>query len=238
MKQIIAIFTMLLLSVAVGVGVAGAAELQTAPTVLFFAAGFTLAGLNPVQNALGSLLTDLQKSSRNNMGGLRVILYFGKYDDVETWPTSADQESATGAMDSLAVLTGDVVMKTGKRMFELYATLGEIELKNTLVGPIDGQCFKQELSIKHPGLAAKLIGFQAATNNENLFFILERHNGTKYMMGAEGMPVMKTKDDGGSGKKIEDGAFTEMTFECYGFTPAPIYAGTVPLTVAGSSSGA
>lgn len=227
-----------MLSIAMGLGIAGAAETQILPTVALTFTGMYVAGAHTqVTGALGTLFTDVHKASRNNMGGLRVIIYIGKYDDVETWPTRPDQESESVTIDTLATLTGNVVMKTGKRMFEVYGTMGEIELKNTLVGPTDGQSFKNEVIVKTPGMAAKLLGFQGATNNENLFAIVVRHTGTMYMVGYEGMPMMKSKDEGGSGRKVEDGAFTEMSFESYAPTPAPIYTGTVPLTVAGSGSG-
>lgn len=238
MKTIIAFFSILLLSVALGVGIGAETGMPVLPVVTTIFAGLSVAGAaTPVSNALGSLFADMHKSSRNNMGGLRVIMYYGKYDDVETWPTLPDQESSSVSITTLATLTGDVVMKAGTRMFELYGTRDEVELKNSLVGPMDGQSFKQEIMIKHPGVAAKLLGFQGATNNEDLFFIVVNHAGTKFMVGSDGMPAKKTKDEGGTGKKVEDGSFTEMSFEAYGPTPAPVYTGTVPLTVAGSGSG-
>lgn len=239
MKQIFAICTVLFLGIMFGAAVAAPTELPMLPSVAVVTAGLFVAGVGTkIEGVAGSGFVNLTKASRNNMGGLKVKLYFGKYDDVATWPTMPDQESQSVTIETLATLTGDITFNTGKCMFEMYGTPGEIELKNTMVGSTDAQSFKHEIIVKHPGLAAKLIGFCAATNNENLVFIVERHNGTKYMVGFEGMPATKAADESGSGKKVEDGAAATLTFESYGPTPAPIYAGSVPLTPAGSGSGA
>ena len=238
MKQIFAICTILFLGIMLGAAIAAPTELPMLPTVATVTAGLFIAGFQTkVEGVAGSAFVNLTKASRNNMGGLKVKLYFGKYDDVATWPTLPDQESQSVTIETLATLTGDITFNTGKCMFEMYGTPGEIELKNTLIGDTDAQSFKQEVSVKHPGLAAKLIGFCAATNNENLVLIVERHNGTKYMVGFEGMPATKASDESGSGKKVEDGAAATIGFVSYGPTPAPIYTGSIPLTPAGSGSG-
>lgn len=238
MKQIFAICTILFLGIVFGAAIAAPTDLPMLPSVAVVTAGLFVAGVGTkIEGVAGSLFIDVNKATRNNMGGLRVTLYFGLVDDVLTWPTMADQESSTQSIDGLASLTGNVVMKPGKKMFTLYGTPHTIELKNTLVGEIDSQSHKQALNISMPGLGSKIIGFCGATNNENLFFIVQRHNGTMYMMGYEGMPVTKVSDESGTGAKVEDGAKAVLSFEAYGPTPAPIYTGTVPLTPAGSGSG-
>lgn len=238
MKKIFAICTVLFLGLMFGASIAAGANFPLLPSVAVVTGGLFLAGaVTPIAGVAGSLFVDVNKASRNNMGGLRVTLYFGLVDDVETWPTMADQESGTQSIDGLATLTGNVVMKTGKRMFALYGTPHTIDLKSVLVGEIDSQSHKHSLTVSMPGLGSKIIGFCGGTNNENLFFIVQRHNGTMYMMGYEGMPATKTADESGSGAKVEDGAKAVLTFEAYGPTPAPIYTGTIPLTVAGSGSG-
>ena len=238
MKQIFAICTILFLGIMLGAAIAAPTELPMLPTVATVTAGLFIAGFQTkVEGVAGSLFVDVNKATRNNMGGLRVTLYFGLIDDVETWPTMADQESGTQSIDGLASLTGNVVMKAGKKMFSMYGTPQTIELKSTVVGEIDSQSHKHSLNVSMPGLGSKLIGFLGATNNENLFFIVQRHNGTMYMMGYEGMPATKVSDESGTGAKVEDGAKAVVSFEAYGPTPAPIYTGTVPLTVAGSGSG-
>lgn len=239
MKQIFAICTVLFLGIMFGAAVAAPTELPMLPSVAVITAGLFAAGIGTkVEGVAGSLFVDVNKATRNNMGGLRITVYFGLVDDVLTWPQLADQESASQSIDGLASLTGNVIMKTGKCMFSLYGTPHTIELKSTLVGEKDAQSHKHELIFSHPGLGSKITGFCAGTNNENLFFIVQRHNGTMYMMGYEGMPATKSADESGTGAKVEDGAKANLTFEAYGPTPAPIYTGTVPLTPAGSGSGA
>lgn len=238
MKNFFAFFAVLLLGCVFGNAIASELHFQVLPSVSLVTGGLFLAGaFTKVSGVAGSMFANIGKVSRNNMGGLKVTLYYGLTDDILTDPQLPDQESSAVGIDTLNVLVGDIIMKPGKCMFMIYGTPEEIELKNSLVGGNDCQSHKHEIIIKSPGLAAKLIGFEAATNNENLFFVAERHNGTKYKVGTPGLPAVKSADESGSGKKVEDGAAATMTWYSYGPGPAPIYAGSIPLTVAGSGSG-
>lgn len=238
MKNFFAFFAVLFLSIVFGNSIAYAIDVQPLPIVAIVTLGLFAAGFGvKISGVAGSMFSNLGKTSRNNMGGLKVTLYYGLTDDILTDPQLPDQESSAVGIDTLAVLIGDILMKPGKCMFTMYGTPEEIELSSTMVGGTDAQSHKQEVSIKSPGLAAKLIGFLAATNNENMFFVVERHNGVKYKVGTPGLPAVKSDDKSGSGKKVEDGAAATMTFYSYGPGPAPIYAGSIPLTIAGSGSG-
>ena len=65
--------------------------------------------------------TNLPKNLPNgdNMGGITQKVYFGYWDDVDTWPTKPESPAS---LEAAGTLTGDLVMKAGKAMFEMYLT--------------------------------------------------------------------------------------------------------------------
>jgi hypothetical protein len=179
--------------------------------------------------------TDITKNLPNgeNMGGLVQEIYFGYHADVATWPT---KPSNPADLEASALLTGDIVMKAGKRMFKMYITDDTGEFKVEPVGEVDGKSFLQHLTFFHPGLTKKLLGFMNAAKNENLVFIVKDSDGQMYLMGDELRPaVFAGAPDGiGTGKETSarKGGSAEFTYK----TPnLYVYAGNVPLT---DSSGA
>lgn len=177
-------------------------------------------------------LTDLLKDlpGGNNMGGLPQKFYIGLHADVQTWPTKPE---APATIEAAAVLTGDIVMKTGKRMFEVYFTDDTGEFKIEPTGELDGKSFIERLSIYHPGLSAKVLGFLNAVKNENLVIIVPDSNNNLYLMGDKLRPaVFSGAPDGiGTGKETggKRGASMEFTYKT---AEALLYEGSVPLTVA------
>ena len=76
---------------------------------------------HPRANLLDLDFADIGKLLTNgkNLGGLANRIYFGLWADVATWPTEPTNPLM---VDLLGTLTGDLLMKAGKRMFELYTT--------------------------------------------------------------------------------------------------------------------
>jgi hypothetical protein len=180
------------------------------------------------------VLEDINKNLPGgcNPGGIAQKVYFGFHADVKTWPTKPDLETVT-ALEDLAVLTGDIAMKEGKRLWELYITDDTGEFKIETVGEKDGKSFVEHLSLFHPGLQKKIMGFVNAAKNENLVFIVVDNTGQMFLMGDELRPAtLDGSPDGiGTGKETAARRGVSMDFT-YKTCNAYIYEGLVPLTPA------
>ena len=176
--------------------------------------------------------TDINKNLPNgsNMGGITQKIYYGFQEDVKTWPTKPE-ESAT--LEESSILTGSLVMKTGKRMFEMYITDDTGEFNIESVGELDAKSFVQHLKFFHPGLQATIISFMNAVKNRNLIFVVQDSDGQFYLMGdAMRAAIYQGSPDGnGTGKTTADrkGMSAEFTYKT---SNVYIYTGTVPLTIA------
>jgi hypothetical protein len=176
--------------------------------------------------------TDILKNLPNgeNMGGLVQSVYFGLHADVLTWPT---KPSSPTTLETNAVLTGDIVMNPGKRMFELYITDDTGQFSVEPVGEVDGKSFVMRLSMFHPGLQKKLLGFINSAKNENLVFVVTDAEGQQYLMGDELRPAVYqgSPDEAGTGKETAARKGISMEFT-YKTGNVYVYEGSVPLTQA------
>ena len=165
-----------------------------------------------------------------NMGGIRQIVYFGLWDDVETWPTKPVTPTS---LEENAVLTGELTMKTGKRMFSLYITDDTGEFSIESVGEVDGKSFVQHLTLFHPGLQKTILGFINSTKNENLVLIATDAEGQQYIMGDAMRPAIYqgAPDGGGTAKETAGRKGMSMEFT-YKTGNNHVYEGAIPLTVA------
>jgi len=176
--------------------------------------------------------TDIDKNLPNgdNMGGLTQVVYFGYYADVETFPIPPVNPTT---LLLASALTGELVMKPGKRLWKMYITDDTGEYKMELVGEIDGHSFVNHLSLFHPGLQETILGFMRAAKNENLVFIVIDSDGQKYVMGdALRAAVLSSSPDGaGTGKTTaaRKGISLEFTYKT---NNQFVYKGTLPLTEA------
>jgi hypothetical protein len=165
-----------------------------------------------------------------NMGGIRQIIYFGLWDDVETWPTKPVTPTS---LEENAVLTGELTMKTGKRMFSLYITDDTGEFSIESVGEVDGKSFVQHLTLFHPGLQKTILGFINSTKNENLVLIATDAEGQQYIMGDSMRPAIYqgAPDGGGTAKETAGRKGMSMEFT-YKTGNNHVYEGSIPLTIA------
>jgi hypothetical protein len=176
---------------------------------------------------LADITKDLQGG---NMGGIAMKVFYGLWKDVLTHPTVP---SNPATLEENGKLTGAVIMKPGKRMFQIDITDDTGELENEPVGPADGHSFIQHLRFFSPGLQAKMLGFMNATINEDLVFIAPDNNGRYFYLGSELRPAtfMGSPDEKGTGKETASrrGQSSEFVFKTKGLYE---YVGTVPLTIA------
>ena len=178
--------------------------------------------------------TDINKNLPNgqNMGGVQQAIYFGYHADVETFPAKPVNPVT---LEANATLTGNLVMKTGKRMFRLYITDDTGEFNVESVGEVDGKSFVLHLSFFHPGMQKTILGFINAAKNDNLIFVVTDSEGQQYVMGDEMRPAVYqgAPDGGGTGKETaaRKGMSCEFTYKTGNVY---VYTGTVPLTEAAS----
>lgn len=176
--------------------------------------------------------TDINKDlpEGQNMGGLTQEVYFGYHADVLTWPA---KPNAPANLEANAALTGELLMKPGKRLFKMYITDDTGEFKVEPVGEIDGKSFVEHLTIFHPGMRKKMIGFMNAAKNENLVFIVKDSDGQTYLMGDALRPAIYAgaPDGAGTGKATADrkGISAEFTYKT---SNVYVYTGAIPLTEA------
>ena len=176
--------------------------------------------------------TDINKNLPlgENMGGIKQVVYFAYHDDVETFPT---KPVAPATMEESAVLTGDIVMKTGKNMFAMYITDDTGEFVIESVGQVDGKSFVEHLSFFHPGLQKSILAFINAAKNANLVFIVTDSDSQQYLMGDELRPAIYQGAPDGAGTAKETAGRKGISMEfTYKTSNAFIYEGSIPLTPA------
>ena len=173
---------------------------------------------------IGKTLTD-----GRNLGGISQIVYFGLWADVETWPT---EPAAALSLEEGGTLTGELVMKTGKRMFELYTTEDSAKLELNPIGEEAGKGIAMVLNVFAPGLAAKILGFINAVKNEDLVLIVPDNEGQYFLFGCALRSAKFTGGDGtGTGSTTEGRRGVAMSFT-YHSSQLLDYTGAIPLVEA------
>lgn len=169
-------------------------------------------------------------AGNDNMGGLTQKVYFGLWADVATWPTVP---ATPATLEEASALTGSVLMKSGKRMFEMYITDDTGEFAIELVGEKDGKSFVKRLRFSHPGLQKKILGFLNSVKNENMVFIAEDNDGQKYLMGDSSRPATLETSPDGIGTSMESAGKRATSLEfSYKCKNVYVYEGDIPLTIA------
>lgn len=163
----------------------------------------------------------LWPQGRLNQAGTTVF-YYAFTEDILTFPTTADPETATD-FESIVEMTAAIVMKTAKQFFQMYCTLEEGEVKSNMVGARDSKCFENIAEISFPGNTAEFEGFKAAIANRQIVIIVKEKNGILRVIGSVEDPCYVETAEYTSGKKASDGRKTVMTFKDTKGTPPPIY---------------
>jgi len=170
----------------------------------------------------------------DNMGGTLSYIYVALAEDIETWPIEPDPDS-TEEMDALQVLTGSLACKSNKCFFKIKLEPEKCSIASEDVGPKGGIAQKHVLKIYKGDMAAKMLGFIRATNNQELVFEVPDANGQMIQIGSESYPARKQPEGtAGTGEGPEGESGAAMTFVSYGNGPAYILDSsiTVPTTPA------
>ena len=166
---------------------------------------------------------DIQYSqgAYNPAGTTRILWAF--VEDVLSIPLLPTPATAV-TFDELVEISTAIVMKAGKRMFDLYCTSEEGEIKSKLVGPRDGKGRENSFEFSYPGNDPLFLGWDAATDNNPIITLVLEKNGKWRLLGDLNDPAYKDDSDGTSGKKVSDGRATKVMLKAVGAIPPPIYA--------------
>lgn len=165
---------------------------------------------------------DLKKGDvcGNSTSGVKKIIY-GLVDDVAKFPTLPTTQLS---LDDYVETIGDIIMKNGKRAYEIYSKLDAAELKYTLQGEEGGKSQKASLEIYHPGFKKKILGFITAAQNANIFVLCKLNNGEWHLLGDEDRGAIIESAEATSGKATADANGASITFNYD--TPHPqVYTG-------------
>ncbi len=168
------------------------------------------------------------------VGGLVTTILYGLKDDVQSWPQKQAAALRTRLADHIETVAGyNIVMKPGKRMFKMVIKKNSGELKYTEQGESGSKSFKPTLEIYSSTLRAQILGFLAATANQEIFILAKTRNGDWHLLGDEYEGVEHESAEATSGKLGSDNHGAQITF--FTETDAPtIYKGDVDsLTVVG-----
>lgn len=176
---------------------------------------------------------DLNQTYSRNMGGIRSEgIYIAAHSDILTFPAEPAEGAAT---ETLGKLTGNFVMRPGKRFFEIRATEETGELRYEEIGDRDGMSVKQILDLFHPQMKALLIGWIEKTLNTKVVIIVTSREGVMYVLGSQHIGAQRSAGSGTTGKTSDNRKGSNMLWECYGHGPCRVYQGSVPLTEASGS---
>jgi hypothetical protein len=165
------------------------------------------------------------QSGKKNIPGLKPVGYFGFTSEASSIP---ELPETPVAMSNAGVITANITMKSGKTMYPMYGTLTKLNLKGEPVGERDSMMKNRTLQWKYPDTDEAGIGFDIASNNANMFFVVEDQNGRARLIGNKSIPAsVKSSDDTGSAPGDDKG----YTFEIsdFGIGAAPIYEGDIPV---------
>lgn len=164
-------------------------------------------------------------------GGVVTTILVAIKDDVNHWPAKLAPHLRNGLADHIETVPGDnMTMKSGKRFFKIEIKKGSGELKYTVQGESGSRSFKSTLQLYSPALRAQLLGFMAATANQELVILAQTANKDWHMLGDEFEGCEYESGEATSGKVGTDNHGADITF--YTDTAAPtIYKGdTASLT--------
>ena len=172
-------------------------------------------------------------------GGVVTTILVAMKDDVNHWPAKLAPQLRNGLADHVETVPGDdMTMKSGRRFFKIEIKKGSGELKYVIQGESGSRSFKSTLQLYSPALRAQLLGFMAATANQELIILAQTANKDWHMLGDEYEGCEYESGEATSGKVGTDNHGADITF--YTDTAAPtIYKGdTTSLTTIGGDRAA
>ena len=162
-----------------------------------------------------------------NGSGIGKYVYFIPADQIEAWPTIADNLQDTDNPDCYTGYDGDFEIHPDAKWIRVYNTQGEGVVTSEAVGDADSKLFANKLSYRFPKLTGPAaVLSNAIVNGDGVF--LAWHDGAYRVIGHRHYittvnPNANTGSTAGSSKGI--------TFEasCHDHKSMPIYRGLITL---------
>lgn len=124
--------------------------------------------------------------------------YLFNWDDVETDSQPENLTPSATDAESLSLISTPIVFKTGKKMYEQYATENTQKLKTTVVGGKDSYGLKIEGEFFLPGLSAKALGIGVMGTYAKMGWLYELNTGQRILVGSKRWPArLNFEFDGG-----------------------------------------
>ena len=174
-------------------------------------------------------LEDLNRPTvcENTKGGVVSTILIALKDDVDHWPSKQAPALRQGLADHIETVAGDnMTMKPGKRFFKIEIKKNSAELKYTLQGESGSRSLKASLQMYTPALRSNVLGFMAATANQEMVLLCQTANKDWHMLGDGDEGCEFESGEATSGKAGTDAHGADLTF--YTDTAAPtIYKGDI-----------
>jgi len=202
---------------------------------LFFMFTMLMGGFDPFSGtmAMAFLYSDLDWEGGDNIGGFTSTGYLAIHHEVGTWPTF-NRNATTDA--EMVELTGDYVMKEGKKFYKVYFSQRTAGAESENQGEIDGKSFMQKPTFFIPGTRTQNLAAARKLNNaRGILLVKDPNTGDIIQFGDEDFPLhFKPRVAFGNQPTDRRGLFVDC--EADNFNAALIYKGTIPLTPADAPS--
>lgn len=162
-------------------------------------------------------------------GGLGVIAHYGLLSDVDTWPAMAAPGVAVGS--ELVTISGDIVMKTGKRVYRLESTEEQTGFTSTKLGGIGNTAMETVFRFGHEGCPAVIAAAISKWLHNRKMFVIFKDETSTYLIGSPDYPARLTAytEEGGTAR----GDAKMITGEISTRGPQKVYyTGVIPIVEA------
>jgi hypothetical protein len=179
--------------------------------------------------ALSNIDEAMNCTDPDNLPGIAADVFFGFWDDVEVWPDFPVPTSANAplTLEQAGALVGDLVMKAGTCAYKFTYTPDTGSFTITPQGDPGFESYLYALTIVSAKVRKVIFGFENATRNRRMFFIVQDNNGTYYLMGDRRSGAKKASSDGSiTGTSATDKNQTTLVFN-YNCSRKLVYEGDV-----------
>ncbi|MBC6698069.1 hypothetical protein [Hymenobacter sp. BT190] len=171
-------------------------------------------------------IEDLPYEEENaaNIGGMAGSIYAARPSWIKTLPEPVD------AADGGLTVTTAIVMETGKKFIDIYATRNSAGFEEKPAGELDGKSWEQTLSWFHPKIREGLLKVRQAINNGPWIFLAKDANGLMRIVGSKDLPAYSMEGAMGPGTEPKSRNGANFNVQAASGRPALIYTGPIPLT--------
>lgn len=187
-------------------------------------------------NLIGSLAVltlanlDGPNGTEENIGGITTKAYWAKKGDISTFVTAPNLATAT-TFAELSVIATAHTFASGKKMYGIYSTEDQGQMKYTTQGGTDGTSQSGMLEIFYPGASDEVNGFCRFIQCNQTIFWVPLPDGKVFQLGSEMFPA-HVKCEFDTAKNSSGVRGTKMTITNAVELCPMRYAGALQLTAA------